>query len=145
MREVGEAVRVPAAPGARADSLQSAASQTWGKQTRKEKLKPDLRAREVPILTCPFLCPFPVFSTASNRCGKRPWAVSWLEDLKSGEGAAAGGQCVESQRAAGKPRDRPTTSTQGYGTHLGYHNPLELWVGGIAGVGRGPPPGAKAV
>lgn len=142
-------MRVPAEPGAREDCLQSAASQTWGEQKHKEKLKRDLRAREVPVLICPFLCPSPVLSTASNRCGKSPWAVSWLGNLKSGEGVAARGQCAESQRAAaGKPRGVPHNLDPGVGVPT--WGTITRWCcRGVGGEtterwgGEGPFPGSK--
>lgn len=69
-------MRVPIKPGAREYSLQPAAREKWGQQTRKEKLKWDFKTRGILKLTCPFLSPSLLLPTSrSNRCRKLSWAV----------------------------------------------------------------------
>ena len=148
MREAGEAVRVPAAPGAREDSVQSAARQTWwgvgvGGTDAKGKLKQDLRARAVPTITCPFLCPSPVFHSQQQM---------WKAPLGNRLGAetsvwrrGCSPRAARRESAAGKPRGPPHKLDPGVGrSRLGCHTPLALSGGVHGGVGRGPLPGPKA-
>uniref|UniRef100_A0A8C0T100 Immunoglobulin superfamily containing leucine-rich repeat protein 2 n=1 Tax=Canis lupus familiaris TaxID=9615 RepID=A0A8C0T100_CANLF len=98
MREVGEAVRVAAQPGAREDSSVQPARRGGTHAKGKTEAGPQgPGAAHSHLAPSP---PSPVFPTASNRCGKRPWAVAWPPDLPSGAGVAARGQRAEGRRAA---------------------------------------------
>ena len=126
-------------PAGSARGLQCAASQTWGERTRKEKLKRDLRARELPTLTWPLLRPprsFPQPATdVESALGQWPGPQTSRPEQ--------GLQPEGSERRVGEQRvslGMPHNLAPGVGrSHLGARNPLVPSGGDQEGRGGGLP------